>query len=484
MLLLSTCFVVRKMLIKLMKFPFLLLCLLPQILVAQSSFQSFAEFGTTVHTGDHTPLWQASNQHGLSSLDNNAYMRGGTFYTDTCKDWKFKAGLDLAVATGFTSTFVVQQAYTDIRYRWMGLFIGSKEFDSELLNQQLSSGGLTWSGNARPIPQVKVGILDYVKLASWVQFKAEMSYGKWTDNNYQKDKVGLNYWYTKDILYHHKSFFFRFNNPVSHWQFDLGMRLDAQFGGYKSGGGDAGNLGNSLKDFWRVLFPQGGSESGPEGQRYYQGNSVGSEHFKLTYKQNIYDISVYLENYYDDFSGMGKRNGLDGLWGLEYKSKNKQIINGLVLEYYQTTNQSGPLHGLDNSIVSKTGGADDYYNNFWYPGWVHWGMTMANPLIASPIYNKDGDMAFKYNRVKAVHLGWSGDIVNDLSYRAKISYNQTWGTPFKPIPDILENFSAFAEFNYYPHQFAGWNFILSGAFDTGNIYGDNWGLQLKIRKHF
>jgi len=53
------------------------------------------------------------------------------------------------------------------------------------------------------------------------------------------------------------------------------------------------------------------------------------------------------------------------------------------------------------TVVEKTGGADDYYNNDWYPGWVHWGMTMANPLIASPIYNKDGDMSFKYNRIRA-----------------------------------------------------------------------------------
>lgn len=467
-----------------MKKKLLLLTLLPGMMVAQSSFKSFAEFGSTVHSGDKTPLWQVSNQHGLSSLNDNAYIRGGTFYSDSCKNWKFNAGLDMAFASGFTSTFVVQQAYVDMRYKWLGVSIGSKEINSELLNQQLSSGGLTWSGNARPIPQVKVGILDYVRLNSWAQAKAEFSYGKWTDNSYQKEKVGERYWYTKDILYHHKSFFFRLGKPVSHWQFDLGMSLDAQFGGYKTGGQDAGDLGNSFKDFVRVFIPQGGGDTGPEGQKYFQGNLMGSEHLKLTYKKDDSNFSIYLENYYDDFSGMGKKNGLDGLWGIEYKTKKKQAINGLVVEYYQTTNQSGPLHGLDNSIVKKTGGADDYYNNDWYPGWVHWGMTMANPLIASPIYNNDGDMSFKYNRIKACHIAWSGDILNNLSYRAKMSYNQTWGTPFKPTVEILENFSAFAELNYNPQKLDGWHFTLSGAFDTGNIYGDNLGLQLKIRKQF
>jgi len=464
-----------------MKKHLLLLSLLPGMMFAQSTLKSFAEFGTTIHAGDNTPLWQVSNQHGLSSLDNNAYMRSGTFYSDTCRHWKLEAGLDLVAAAGFTSTFVIQQAYATLHYRWMGLSIGSKELNSELLNQQLSSGGLTWSGNARPIPQVKIGILDYVKIAPWAKVKAEISYGKWTDNNYQEKKVGLNYWYTKNILYHHKSFFFQLGNPVSHWQFNLGMSLDAQFGGYTENHPylQQRNLGNQVKDYFKIFFPIKQSET-----EYFEGNFMGSEHLKLTYKQNDYHLSAYLENYYDDFSGMGKKNGFDGLWGIEYKTKNKQTINGLVIEYYQTTNQSGPLHGLDESIVKKTGGADDYYNHDVYPGWVHWGMTMANPFIASPIYNSDGNMTFKYNRVKAVHIGWSGDIFDDLSYRAKISYNQTWGTPFKPTTDILENFSTFAEVNYYPNKLNGWNFTLSGAFDTGSIYGDNLGLQFKIRKHF
>lgn len=472
---------VKKTLIKSIHKGFLLFCFLPGIVIGQSKYKSFAEFGTTIHSGDNIPLWQVSNQHGLSSIDNNAYTRGGIFYSDSCSNLIFKTGLDIAVAKGFTSTFVVQQAYLDMNYRYFGLSIGSKELNSELLNQQLSSGGLTWSGNARPIPQIKVGILDYVRIAPWAHVKAEISYGKWTDNNYQKEQVGTNYWYTKNILYHHKSFFFRLGKTTSPWQLDLGMSLDAQFGGNTVNHPylHEQDLGNKIKDYFKIFFPIKQSET-----KYYEGNLMGSEHLKLTFKQSDYQLSAYLENYYDDFSGMGKKNGFDGLWGIEYKSKNKQAINGLVLEYYQTTNQSGPLHGLDESIVKKTGGADDYYNHDVYPGWVHWGMTMANPLIASPIYNKDGNMTFKYNRVKAVHIGWSGDILNDLSYRAKLSFNRTWGTPFKPIPEILENFSTFAECTYCPEKLKGWNFTISGAFDTGNIYGDNLGMQLKIRKFF
>ena len=72
---------------------------------------------------------------------------------------------------------------------------------------------------------------------------------------------------------------------------------------------------------------------------------MGSEHIRMTYRHEDFSISAYLENYYDDFSGMGKLNGFDGLWGIEYKSNHKQAINGFVLEYYQTTNQSGTPAG-------------------------------------------------------------------------------------------------------------------------------------------
>lgn len=211
---------------------------------------------------------------------------------------------------------------------------------------------------------------------------------------------------------------------------------------------------------------------------------MGSEHVRLTYRHPDFSISGYLENHYDDLSGMGKLNGFDGLWGIEYASGRKQAVNGFVLEYYQTTNQSGPMHGLESSVVEKTGGADNYYNNTWYPGWVHWGMGMANPLIASPIYNEDGDMTFKYNRIRAVHIGCSGDIADGWTYLAKLSYNKTWGTPFIPIPDILENFSTFAAVIHTPCKWKGWRFEASVALDTGGIYGDNLGCQLKIRKIF
>ncbi len=59
---------------------------------------SFVEYGAALHTGDNTPLWQVSNQQGLTSLDNNTYIRGGISYKHQLGKWKFEEALDLVAA--------------------------------------------------------------------------------------------------------------------------------------------------------------------------------------------------------------------------------------------------------------------------------------------------------------------------------------------------------------------------------------------------
>lgn len=448
----------------------------------------FVEYGATVHTGDNTPLWQVSNLQGLASLDNSTYIRGGVFYHDQWGKWTVSGGLDLVAAAGFNSG--IQQAYADFRYKWLGIFAGSKEMTAPLINSRLSSGELTWSGNSKPIPQIMIGIPEYLYLLPRLSIKGEISYGWFTDSNWMEGHTNLaaGGWYTKNIKYHHKEGFVRIGVPGGKWQLDFGMTLDTQFGGQMVTASGVTDLGNTLKDYFRIFIPGSAGDDKPANDAlFYQGNFVGTEQIRGTYRGKEVAVSLYLDNYFEDFSAMGKQNGWDGLWGLELKFKRFRPINNIVLEYLQTTNQSGPLHGLhepEEGPVHKTGGSDNYYNNGLYPGWAHWGMANGNPLLRSPIYNENGTLSFKYNRVKAVHLGWSGEISDEWEYMAKLTMNRTWGTHGAPTLDILENFSAYAAFQYRPAKLKTWAFHASLGLDTGDIYGDNFGFQLKVRKTF
>ena len=116
-----------------------------------------------------TPLWLNANKHGLSSLErNNGYLRGSLIRplsTDSARRWALGYGVDVAVPVNYTSHVVVQQAFVEARWLHGVLSVGAKEYPMELKNQTLSSGSQTLGINARPVPQVRLALPEYLDLA-------------------------------------------------------------------------------------------------------------------------------------------------------------------------------------------------------------------------------------------------------------------------------------------------------------------------------
>ena len=110
------------------------------------------------------PLWLNANKYGLSSIkSNNGYLRlalDGHYKIGQSKTWELEYGADLATAYNFTSSFIIQQLYTGIKYRKTGIWIGSKERAAHLKNAELSSGSQTFGTNARPIPDIRIETPD------------------------------------------------------------------------------------------------------------------------------------------------------------------------------------------------------------------------------------------------------------------------------------------------------------------------------------
>ena len=140
--------------------------------------------------------------------------------------------------------------------------------------------------------------------------------------------------------------------------------------------------------------------------------------------------------------------------------------------------QDETLPPIDHSFT----GADNYYNNSQYAGWEHWGQGIGNPLVTSPIYNKDGNLAFESNRVKGFHIGLNGSPTSEIDYRILVSVAKHWGTYGSPYRNIRRNQNGLLEVTYKPEQIRGWSFTLAGAVDGGNMLGESWGGMLTIRK--
>ena len=89
--------------------------------------------------------------------------------------------MDLALPYHFTSKFVVQQLYVDVDYRKVRLSLGSKERTMMMKNNWLSSGSQTFGINARPIPEVRIELPDYISISgkkNWLAIKGHFGYGK------------------------------------------------------------------------------------------------------------------------------------------------------------------------------------------------------------------------------------------------------------------------------------------------------------------
>jgi hypothetical protein len=221
------------------------------------------------------------------------------------------------------------------------------------------------------------------------------------------------------------------------------------------------------------------------------GNHIGSMTIQIGWNINSYhQLQIYGDDPFDDGSGMRKSNGWDGLWGLQYNNKaaGRQYIRKAVVEYFQTTNQSGPLHcdpddyprSVRGQISDYVTGDDNYYNHMFYNSFSHYGMTPGNPLITSPIYNKDCFLGFRDNRIKAWHVGLSGEITDCLSYLIKGSYREGWGTYATPLADKHHSFDAMMQGEYHTGP---WRVSAAYAFDKGNIYGDCSTFNFKISYH-
>lgn len=421
----------------------------------------------------------------------NGYIRAGV-KKETEQDKRFSYGFKVDVVGRYnnSSPLLIQQLNAELKYRSLYLEVGAKEEFSLERNRELSSGSMTWSGNARPIPQVRIGIPHYTTIPhskGWLHVKAGLSYGWFMDNHYLRSTHGEKRDYAENILYHRKYLMLRIEKDKPFYG-SLGVDMAAQFGGtvyeYSTGKEVVHHFPSDLNAFLKVLVPTAGGKDAPGiDQVNISGNHLGTYNLMLGYKHpDKWSLELYHEHYFEDHSGMIFKNGFDGLWGLEFKRENRKWLSGLLVEFLMTKNQSGPfLWDKTSAIPIQVSGGDDYYNNI-YPGWTHNGHSIGTPFITSPLYNGNGNLKFTNTRTVAFHLGAKGELTDRLSYRLLCGYQQGWGTPKYPYSSIKHNFSMMLEASYYLNAQQEWYVSGSAGFDRGDLMGNNTGLLLKFGK--
>lgn len=476
---------------------------------AQDSLATRMDYRLTAETSVGTGDWNAyqvvtNRHHAVGTRQNTASLRAAvTMQHSMGNTWTVGAGIDAIAAVHADHGLYMQQWYANVGYDKFYIEAGSREQHLVVRNEELSVGSFVKGINAKPVPQLHMGTSDFWTVpltGGWLQAHFDFGYGKFMDSSHKDDVFanakGVNTLYATGAFCHQKHLYLR-SNPGKRLFAVAGIEHMVIFGGegHQMVDGQMVNKQKSagLKDCWRVLLPLGDGNyyenDAFEDWRY--GNHIGMMTFQVGWNiDRSHRLQAYLDNPFEDGSGIRKGNGLDGLWGVEYSNtaSGRQWLRAAVVEYFQTTNQCGPLHWspddypepIRSTVTDHIRGNDNYYNHIFYGGYAHYGMTPGTALITSPVYNKDGFMDYRDNRVKAWHMGISGEITERLTYRVKGSYREGWGTYSAPLKDRHHSFDAMMQATYTR---GGWHCSAAYALDRGNIYGNGQTINLKIGYH-
>ncbi len=443
------------------------------------------DYGLSINTlpykGQQTPFWLVANNQAK-------YLPGG--FNNTIEafiksnlnhDKKFSIGYGLEAVNRYNqqNTPYLNQYYVEAKMLFGNILIGSKNTHYGNQDSTLSSGGLLWSGNARPMPKIGIGTNGFVDVPftkGYLEFSGYMEHG-W----FESSRDGwMDYpRYVENVLLHHKFYKIRIGGdlPVNvHW----GLHHFAQWAGKSQRFDEA--LPRDLKSFYKVFIPQSASEeeTPSEGDVLNKlGNHVGGRVIGLDAELEDFFFKLYWQTLFEDGSGFNWKNVEDGLWGISLKMKDKkQIISGVCFELLHTTEQSGPVH--DNDLGLK--GNDNYFNNHFYrSGWSYYGFTLGNPFITSPVYYETG-YGMKNNKVIVHHYGFEGNIYKEIDYKLLFSFHDNFGTNANPYDPAKGYTSSMLTVNFPVNWLNGLDISTSFAVDSGLMYGANYGFMISISK--
>lgn len=463
-------------------------------------------------SGDFAPQYISALRHGRLTQTNGITASAGA-WKEMAPAERFSWGAGAELAGGITSkndyrhwesdgtesarslrlgAVRVQQLYGEVKWRCLFFEGGMKERGSALLNDTLTSGDLVESGNARPIPQIRGGFIDFQPVPftkGWVQVQGELGYGKHTDGGWMKKFYSHgSYHLNSGAYYVYRRLYFR-SNPAKALTVTAGMQAAGEIGGvtkyYERGMAvRERNLKAGLWDMIKMIAPIGGEKTGVG--EYMDGNNLGSWDVHVSYRLPWRgdEVKAYLQKPWEKGSSIGWQNGWDGLWGIEYDAGDKNgIVTGAVLEYIDFMNQSGAIHYAPHdrpgsTITTNSVGGDQYYNNSEYNSYANYGVGIGSPFLVAPIYNLDGYPAYIDNRVRGFHMAVTGVVAHGWRYKVALSHKKGYGDGRQPKAAVSNGTSWLAEINHALECVDGLTLKAQIAMDHGTMPGDNFGVAV------
>ncbi|MFT4668879.1 MAG: hypothetical protein ACI840_002443 [Ulvibacter sp.] len=401
-------------------------------------------------TGDNLPFWMYRNTNGRIDAETNVagLLRGSISYYLSDRSY-FELGAGAIASNGNKNSLRRDELYISYVNPWLKVTLGSKTPFQEYQGLSVVAKDFLLSGNARALPGLIVEAPEPFMLSNtfgidWGIAHYELNEERYVDNpkvHYKRLGLVVN--------------LDRKNQLVG------GIEHYAQWGGTSP---VFGKLPSSFSDFLQV-FIAGKSEGDTAiGETLNSlGNHLGIYNFEYNFTPSSGRFSFYHQHPFEDGSGTAFKNFPDGIWGFYFGPNTADFdsfITGFLLEYVQTTDQSG------------SGRPDNYFSNSIYrSGWTYHNNTIGLPFII-PFGNPS---FIAYNRTRAINVGFAARNGN-LSFKSKTSFTQNTGSFAIPIEP-----EEFAIYNYlnttYSIEKYG-NLSLLLGFDYSDQNKDTFGAGL------
>lgn len=368
-------------------------------------------------TGDSLPFWMYRNTNGRVDAETNAagLLRGGLSYYFSDKSY-IEFGAGAIASNGNKNALRRDELYLSYVNPWLKVTLGSKTPFQEYQGLSVVAKNFLLSGNSRALPGLLFEAPEPLMLSKVIGVDWGVGHYELNDDRF-----------AANTKVHYK----RLGLVVSvneRSQFVGGIEHYAQWAGDSP---EFGALPSSFNDFLKVVLAlrseQGGNIPGEELNSL--GNHLGVYNFEYNFTPVSGRFSFYHQHPFEDGSGTALKNFPDGIWGFYFGPNTvdfDNFITGFLIEYVQTTDQSGDLNG--------SGSGGDYYfsNGIYRSGWTYYGNNIGLPFITP---QNDEMPEQTNNRTRGINIGLTAANKN-ISYKLKTSFVQNFGTfafPFDPI---------------------------------------------------
>lgn len=428
----------------------------------------------TTASQQRQPFWLVANRNGIvddESANGIARLTLSRSAINDASAWEVGYGIDAVARYSEHETLHFAEGYAALRYRGFMLRAGRWAETIGATDALTSSGSLTMSRNAIPVPRItfsSVGYVDVPYSRGYAEVKGRWTHGWMTGDRYV------------DVPYlHAKHAYLRLGGDLPVRIFG-GLVHNALWAG-RSSDPSLGEIPDGLKDFWRVITVQAGDEDLPLGEQIYkQGNHLGIIEIGGDASLGAFRLQAYRQFIYEDEDGAELETPQDGLLGISIAdARADRIVQRLTYEYLYTKWQSGS-RGLGPQPPAGEGvvGDNDYYNHYIYrSGWTSEGRTIGSPLLLT----YPSAPGIESNRVIAHHVGVSGHLTEPVEYRLLATYARHYGNYSDLRGALLQD----RDYDFIPpkHQYSmlletivawpdvpGLSVRASVAYDDGSVF--------------